>query len=489
MERAAIRSQRQAEKEARAQLRYQAAWTKAAKRDYDAQQRLEAETLSDAAEQRIEALSSLLANSLELPSEINVWTLRRPPSLPFEEELPPQIEDFLPKRPSLVGRLFAGAKHRAKVAAAHDIFMRAVAAHNEKEIQREAAWRQEADEIGDHNGMISEISTGLGCRTPWAVADYFGMAIEQFPIFTDYDTTARAIYSAESLHLAVDCTIPSIEHLPDEISFSYSPRDQKIRGKPINEKRKRQLYADTVAQFALAVLSVIFRAGQTEAVDCVTLNGIRDGVNPATGRRAKNCLFSVRTTRDTFEDIDLSHVDALACLRELKAAVSSSPAELIPVRPILELNMMDPRFIETTDVLSSLESRPNLMDLSPGEFEALITNLFAAMGLETKLTQASRDGGVDCVAYDSRPVLGGKVVIQAKRYTNTVGVSAVRDLFGTVQNEGASKGILVTTSGYGKAAYDFAAGKPLELLDGSNLLFMLAEHAGVEARIAMPDDD
>ena len=37
-----------------------------------------------------------------------------------------------------------------------------------------------------------------------------------------------------------------------------------------------------------------------------------------------------------------------------------------------------------------------------------------------------------------------------------VGVSAVRDLHGTVLNEGANKGILVTTSGYGNDAYDFA---------------------------------
>src|SRR6266852_4018957 len=87
------------------------------------------------------------------------------------------------------------------------------------------------------------------------------------------------------------------------------------------------------------------------------------------------------------------------------------------------------------------------------ECESLITNLFQRMGLETRLTQASRDGGVDCVAYDPRPIFGGKVVIQAKRYKNTVGVSAVRDLFGTMQNEGASKGILVTTSGYGKASF------------------------------------
>jgi hypothetical protein len=39
--------------------------------------------------------------------------------------------------------------------------------------------------------------------------------------------------------------------------------------------------------------------------------------------------------------------------------------------------------------------------------------------------------------------------------------SAVCDLFGTMHDEGASKGILVTTSGCGAAAHEFANGKPL----------------------------
>ena len=150
--------------------------------------------------------------------------------------------------------------------------------------------------------------------------------------------------------------------------------------------------------------------------------------------------------------------------------------------------MADPRFVKETDILSGLDSRPNLMGLTPSEFESLITNLFEQMGLETRLTQPSRDGGVDCVAYDLRPIFGGKVVIQAKRYRDTVGVAAVRDLFGTVVNEGAGKGILVTTSGFGQASHDFANGKPLELIDGANLLYLLHEHAGVEAKIEPPDD-
>ena len=74
-------------------------------------------------------------------------------------------------------------------------------------------------------------------------------------------------------------------------------------------------------------------------------------------------------------------------------------------------------------------------------------------------------------------------MIQAKRYKNTVGVAAVRELYGTLLNEGASKGILVATSSYGNASYEFAKDKPLQLVDGTQLLQLLKEYAGVEAII------
>jgi restriction system protein len=102
------------------------------------------------------------------------------------------------------------------------------------------------------------------------------------------------------------------------------------------------------------------------------------------------------------------------------------------------------------------------------------------------VTQASRDGGVDAIAFDPDPIRGGKIVIQAKRYTNTADVSAVRDLCGTVMAEGATKGIIATTSGFGPDAHQFAKGKPLTLLDGNNLLYLLAKH-GTAARIDLSE--
>ena len=111
---------------------------------------------------------------------------------------------------------------------------------------------------------------------------------------------------------------------------------------------------------------------------------------------------------------------------------------------------------------------------------------FTERGGDVKVTQSSRDGGVDAVAFDPDPITGGKIVIQAKRYTNTVGVGAVRDLYGTTMNEGASKGILVTTSDYGSDAHKFASDKPITLLSGSHLLHLLEKH-GIRAKIDLSE--
>jgi restriction system protein len=36
--------------------------------------------------------------------------------------------------------------------------------------------------------------------------------------------------------------------------------------------------------------------------------------------------------------------------------------------------------------------------------------------------------------------------------------------------------------------HEFANGKPLELIDGGNLLYLLQEHAGIEVKIVVPED-
>jgi restriction system protein len=341
----------------------------------------------------------------------------------------------------------------------------------------------------EHNRSVKAAETALKNNDPEAIRNYFELVLSTSDYPAEFPRKVRVAYITESKQLAFDYQLPGIDDIiPNVEKYKYVKSTDKISETKKSERTRQTLYAHVIAQTALRCLHEIFAADRLNQIDVVALNGYVTTIDSGTGRTVQPYLISVRTSRDEFSELELAKVEPISCLKRLSAAISRSPSELVAVKPIVDINMVDPRFIQEQEVLSNLDNRQNLMELSPGEFESLITNLFQKMGLDTKLTQASRDGGVDCVAFDCRPILGGKVVIQAKRYKNTVGVSSVRDLFGTVHNEGASKGILVTTSGYGKAAYDFANGKPIELITGSNLLYLLKEHAGVEAKFVVPDD-
>lgn len=298
----------------------------------------------------------------------------------------------------------------------------------------------------------------------------------------------KVAYIPESRQVVVEYELPPVDVVPRVKSYRYVKKSDKVVATARPASQIKALYAGFIAHLTLLCLAKIFEADRARHIDVAVFNGVVDSRDPRSGRPSRPCLITVRVTRATFEELDLNHVDPTACLKHLSAGVSKSPTELVPVRPVLEFSMVDPRFIAETDAVRSLDDRPNLLDLTFREFESLVQNLFTSMGLEARQTRPSRDGGVDCIAYNTQPILGGKVVIQAKRYKNTVGVSAVRDLYGTLQNEGASKGILVTTSGYGAASFDFAKNKPIELIDGANLLYLLKEHLDITARIEPPDD-
>lgn len=154
--------------------------------------------------------------------------------------------------------------------------------------------------------------------------------------------------------------------------------------------------------------------------------------------------------------------------------------QVVPIEPAIRLDKEDARFVAGREVLDGMAQGQNLAAMDWQDFEHLIRELlakeYADKNAEVKITRASRDRGVDAVIFNSDPLHGGKFVVQAKRYSNVVDVAAVRELYGTVLNEGANRGILVTTSHFGRDAYEWAANKPLTLIDGPNLLALLTKH-------------
>ncbi|MFC8719549.1 restriction endonuclease [Kitasatospora sp. NPDC057198] len=128
------------------------------------------------------------------------------------------------------------------------------------------------------------------------------------------------------------------------------------------------------------------------------------------------------------------------------------------------------------------------MQMDPFAFGRLMRELFTAMGYETWRTQNSRDDGLGAVAVRRDPVGVTVIAVQAKRTKNVVGPEVVRALLGTLQDKQAARGVLVTTSWYGKMSREIAHrnGQRLDLIDGRNLKALLLEHLGIDALIGLP---
>jgi Restriction endonuclease len=129
-----------------------------------------------------------------------------------------------------------------------------------------------------------------------------------------------------------------------------------------------------------------------------------------------------------------------------------------------------------------------LNDLGGHEFEDLVERLLLKMGFATEGRKRSADGGIDIIAVSTQPLISGRYIIQCKRYTNSVSSPIIRDLYGVVNASNANKGILITTSTFTSDASEFARDKPIELIDGIQLLNLLNQYSllSVDSATATP---
>ncbi|HAM68350.1 MAG TPA: restriction endonuclease [Ruminococcus sp.] len=381
---------------------------------------------------------------------------------------------------------------------AHDAWMTEARTIDDKNQQKKksyeermALWQQEKklfeEERDSTNQEIDKFRHDVVELRKEAVEQYFSMILNGLQYPFEFERKVLAEYQADCKMLVLDMQFPVIENIPALKSVSYIKTRKEFKNTNHPESYIKKKYESVNYQIVLQVLNCCFNDCLIgTSIESIALNGRVKTVDKTTGQTITPCILSLTESREEFMKLNLSAIDPKAWFKSAKGVSAASLANIAPVAPLVTISKEDKRFIEAHEVADTLDEGTNLAAMDWQEFEHLVRELFekefGANGGEVKITQASRDGGVDAVAFDPDPIRGGKIVIQAKRYTNVVGVSAVRDLYGTVVSEGASKGILVTTSHYGNDAYEFAKDKPLTLLNGTNLLYLLEKH-GYRAKI------
>jgi restriction system protein len=459
---------------------------------------------TEAVERRVAELESLLRSSLARDPRISFDSLRITAAVPpqelgaLAEPVPePQWADFTPPPPSGLGRMFGGSqRYQASYEAAQHAFASARAAQREQETARQrrvaaarADWNRalaDAKRKADaSNAHVDELAAGFGEHDRFAVSEYVQMVLDRSPYPDGFPARRRAGYVPESSLLAVEWFLPAFEIIPEHKAFRHVKARKAVEPVARPPADAQRLYIAVIAQIAVRTMREVFTITPAAMVSTVVFNGHVDTVDPATGRKVQPPLISLRATRDKFDELVLTEprFDPVASIkRHFFAAISPHPEELKPVDPVMPFSRADPRAVEAIDVISSLDQRPNLLGYSPKEFESFIQNLFTKMGYETDQYRSSGDGGIDCMAYRRDPVVPMKIAVQAKLYTKIVKPAHVRDLYGAMQHEGATLGIMITTSGYGPASEEFANGKPLHLIDGQGLISICQDH-GIPARI------
>jgi len=339
-----------------------------------------------------------------------------------------------------------------------------------------------------HNSAVLAFRSRYEAGSPEAVEQYTQMVLERSSYPEPIAGEAEVRFDEPSKTVIVSFWLPGPADVPNIVEYKYIVSRKEIKPSAMKQKEFQAFYDDVIHQIALRTVHEVFAADYALRAEAVVFNGWVRATDRQTGKPFTSCILSYEAARKQFMDLDLAHVAPKECIRGLKGITAGPLLMLAPVKPIMELKRDDDRFVESKDVLDQLRPEDNLAAMEWEDFEHLVRQLFekefAKTGGEVRVTQASRDRGVDAIAFDPDPIRGGKFVIQAKRYNMVVPVSAVRDLYGTMIAEGATKGILVTTSYYGRDSREFAKDKPITLINGENLAHMFQTY-GYNVHIAL----
>lgn len=497
-------AQREYAQQRRAEERAAAANDREQKRLYIEGRKAEAADLTADVDDRIAELESVLSDGLQQSAGISFDELKEAfEESPFDpgdldQPLPePKWEEVAPQPSSLLGRLTGGAERRRQLKAARQEHERLLANHvinqanrNQELDRRWRAHRQAVVEARqEHEASIDAFAAGVRAGEQGPTEEFFKLVLDASPFPEGFLHLTRVVYLPHARDLVIEFELPHQEVIPVDREYRYLQTKDRLDAvaRPIKEVKQR--YADLIAQVALRTLHEVFEADQFDVLDTVTFVGLVSTVHKATGQPIRPSLLSVGVDRVTFSGLVLAEVDPVTCLKHLNALVSPHPYDLEGVAPIVDFEALlkQYKFVDDFDVLANLDSRQDLLDLTPTEFEHFTKQLFEKMGMKAWNTVASKDDGVDAVATSEAPVFGGLCVIQAKRYSRAVPVEAVRALAGTMEDKHATKGVMVTTSWVTRDGHAFAKrhGR-IEILEGPHLKDLCLKHLDRDVLISLP---
>jgi restriction system protein len=167
-----------------------------------------------------------------------------------------------------------------------------------------------------------------------------------------------------------------------------------------------------------------------------------------------------------FPSIDFGSIMANSFAKGISGLAPFVALVLLIPAPVAALNSWRKRRL-----LDSQKGIDSIRALGWRQFEELVGEAYRRQGYAVaENTAAGPDEGIDLVLKKD----GNLVLVQCKQWRSfKVGVNIVRELLGVMMAKHATNGILITSGIFTQEAKNFARDKPIDLVDGTELLQLI----------------
>ncbi len=200
-------------------------------------------------------------------------------------------------------------------------------------------------------------------------------------------------------------------------------------------------------------------------------------------------LKNLKKAEDSLDKLIATHISTLSikkdqlCFKDEYGLIDSSrwDAEVLKfIDKVCNKFLPNPTAYNHQKISSRIESAINTHKknskkkayseaISPIEYEHYCARILTSCGWKTRVTSASGDQGADVIAEIS----GIVVVIQCKKYTGSVGNTAVQEVHAAKDFYNAHKAVVVTNSQFTKSARQVASKLGVLLLHHDDLLKLI----------------
>jgi len=427
-------------------------------------------------------LDELLALAAEPSPAVDFDALQRAyESRPLPPEAvaePPRWSDYAPD-PGVAasdapGKPLLSGAYQQQLASARLQHQRALREYrdHEKELRvlaeqarlaHEHAEQERARSVREYNDRLRGYRAAYEHGEPAAVESVLERALAAAGRLPGLEVPARVSYRALTRTAVVDLVLPSPAVVPAALDFRVVT-DGGVEPVPRAREDAQARYLQLLARLVLRALDALLAADTESQLDGVVVNG-----RAVTAEAGETCVVSVDARRaDLYARtlLPAAHGEAVERLRDLPCVVTDDPFAPSPVTPFAV----------------ACAAAPAPEELSPGEFAALIAELFEQLGLdEWELRLRGRDGLLALGRGDGRQFADVPYVVCAARRPLVVGAEVVRNVAEVVAEEAAERGIWATTGSFHPDAVIAAASLPeLRLIDGGELRALVRAHLGAE---------